>query len=181
MKAEIGGNGDSHTVMTEGGKETYNVITIKDTTYTKDYSDGKWWKEIAAKDDSNPKDKTAISEESSNSDKSDQAKPQYKSAGKEACGNLECYKYQVINPGVEDTEYIWFDTKQYKLRKATFTSKDGGTSTEEYAYGSVNIKAPSPVKEGSPAAATSASSAVDQAAMEAAAQAAAAQASQDDQ
>ncbi len=145
---------DSQTIMKTGGKETMNSITIKDTTYTKDYSDNKWWKETATKEDSKLKD-DLVFDDSSNDQAGQPAEPvqktQYKAMGKEACGKLNCFKYEVIEPGDDSggKQYIWFDDKQYRMRK-TQTVTSEGSYNSEYSYDKVKVSVPSPVKEGTP-------------------------------
>jgi hypothetical protein len=150
---EMNGDDHSHTVMTQGGKTLSDVITIKDATYTKDVTDNKWWKEVAAKDKEEVKDSLTFKDDSNATDdkKADTtSKSEYKALGKEACGKLTCFKYQVITPGSEDAEYVWFDDKQYQLRKYMTVAKDDQTMTAEYSYDKITIKEPTPVKEGTP-------------------------------
>jgi hypothetical protein len=72
----------------------------------------------------------------------------YKNLGTEACEKLTCYKYQVIDTGVpDDTQYIWFDNKDYQLRRTRYEGKDGSVSESTYSYNKFNITVPSPVKE----------------------------------
>lgn len=150
----IQGNDKSQMISKVGGKEEANYISIGDTTYTKDYSDNKWWKSTIKKTDNtggnnNPDWKTEL--DKSVNDSTD--KTTYKKIGKEACGSLTCLKYQVIDPQAADTtEYLWFDTGQYLMRKEQMTSKDG-TNVTEFSYDNINITAPSPTKE-MPAAGT---------------------------
>lgn len=143
---EINGEDKFHMMMSEGGKENWNVITIGDTTYTKDYSDNKWWKQESSKKE-DLKDQFDFKFDESD-DKEAEDKTTYKAMGEEPCGNMTCFKYQVINPDSDgDTEYIWFDNKQYLLRKQQIVSKDGTISTSEFNYSGVNISEPSPTKD----------------------------------
>lgn len=74
----------------------------------------------------------------------------YKKAGKEACGNLQCFKYQVISvENTGSTHYIWFDTKDYLLRKMAVEQADGKMEME-FEYTAVRVETPSPVKELAP-------------------------------
>jgi hypothetical protein len=75
-------------------------------------------------------------------------KTKYNKLGKEACGSLQCFKYEVINEGEKDsTQIIWFDDKEYKLRKMRIEAKDGNMEME-YSYDGISIQVPSPIKEG---------------------------------
>lgn len=150
MEMTFEGSGDdkSHMMNSENGKESYNVITIGDTTYTKDYSDNKWWKQVSAK--ASPE---AGNDFKSEIDKSDQPedKTTYKKIGMEACESMQCFKYQVIDPTSSDTtQYIWFDNRDYQLRKMRVEGKDGSVTESVFAYSGVNISAPSPTKDAKP-------------------------------
>lgn len=151
MMFELSGEDKFHITTSEGDKEAYNVITIGDTTYTKDYSDNKWWKQVTKKDES-IKDKVSFNFDDSDKDTTKDTKPEdktsYKAMGKEACGSRQCFKYQVISSMSGDSiEYIWFDDKEYLLRKERTESKDGEVTESEFSYDAVKISAPSPVKE----------------------------------
>jgi hypothetical protein len=163
----IAGEDRMQMMSSQNGKESYNMISIGKTTYTKDYSDNKWWK-VTYEDPKN--ELTAVNDfkESFDFDAEEMKdKTTYKSLGKETCGSLQCFKYQVVNPDFPGTEYLWFDDREYLLRKTLH--EDEGTSTEStFDYANVNIKEPSPVKEGTPEEAMGlpAMSAEDKAAME---------------
>lgn len=145
ISMQISGEDKSHIVMSQSGKESFNVITIGDTTYTKDFTDNKWWKQKASKQEAEIKDKYTLKFDES--DKETEDKTTYKSLGKEPCGNLTCFKYEVINPEMAGTqEFIWFDTNQYLLRKMVTKSKEGETEMT-FDYSGVNITAPSPTKD----------------------------------
>ncbi len=142
---EINGEDRFHMMMSQGGKENWNVITMGDMMFTKDYSDNKWWKQKTPKDDQNLQNKFDFKFDEN--DQKEEDKTTYKAMGQEPCGNMTCFKYQVINPDSQDgTEYIWFDNSQYLLRKQEVTSGDG-TTTSEFSYSGVNISEPSPTKD----------------------------------
>ncbi len=151
---EIAGEDRVHIAVSEGGKETWQVITIGDTTYTKDFSDNKWWKKVQEKE----KESLAKQFEFKFEDEHDASTPAehshttYKSVGKEACGKMQCFKYQVIEPDFADiTEYIWFDDKDYLLRRQMTEDKaNNSTSDTSFTYDKVNIDVPSPVKDAKP-------------------------------
>jgi hypothetical protein len=136
---------NSHLIMTIGDKP-YETITIGLTRYTKS-GDGTWWKEVIPQ--------TKVEESTSTYDPSfdepstgDTAvdKTSYKKLGTEACGSLTCLKYQIIDPENPATQYLWFDTQNYQLRRMLMedsTSKFDQT----YTYENVSVSAPSSSKD----------------------------------
>lgn len=66
----------------------------------------------------------------------------YKKVGKEACGNRTCYKYRVSLAEHPNTYYIWFDTKDYLLRRMRLERVDGAVSESNYSYSIATINAP---------------------------------------
>src|SRR3989304_4021058 len=144
---EIQGTDKSHIVTTVDGKEESNYISIGNTTYMKDYSDNKWWKTTVDTKDTSEGAKTNWNAGIEKSVNESADKTTYKKIGKEACGNLTCLKYQVIDSNnTGSTEYIWFDTKNYALRKTRSESKDTVMETT-FTYDNVNVTAPSPTKD----------------------------------
>lgn len=138
-------------VTSVDSKETFNFIKIGDTTYMKDYSDGKWLKQVTPKVETTPgasqNFQQAGVEEFKNMFKEQEDKTTYKKIGKEACGSYNCFKYQIVNSDRTDTtEYIFFDDNAYMMRKTQSVTKDGTTTEFEFDYGPVNITEPSPVK-----------------------------------
>jgi len=147
---ELAGEAKSHIRASQNGKDVMDMIIIDDTTYTKDFSDGKWWK-YTYKEGENEEIKDLTKKDEFNDVPTGEDKTQYKAMGKEPCGDMNCFKYQVIDPEDPDTiQYIWFDDKEYKLRKQTITTKDGETTEATFSYNTVTVNAPSPVKEGTP-------------------------------
>lgn len=142
-------NNNIQITMSENGKENYNTITIDNTTYTKDYTDNQWWKMTSTPSPT----ASAQAQEELNFAETDQTT--YQKIGTEACDKLTCFKYQEIDPNVTDsTTYIYFDNKDYLLRKMTTTTTDGSTSNATIDYSKVSVSAPSPVKSGSPSQGT---------------------------
>jgi outer membrane lipoprotein-sorting protein len=134
-------------VSATASSPAYETITIDKAMYTK-APNGVWWKQVL-KDDEPTNTPDFSFDDSDDAENSDEpaAKTTYKNLGTETCGNLTCHKYQVITPGSEDTEYIWFDTKDYQLRKQRTESKDGSVTESTFSYEKIAITAPSPVKE----------------------------------
>lgn len=125
-------------------KEVANLISIGDTTYVKDYSDGKWWKQTV---------KPEVQKEENVKEPEDFKKTfleenpiEYKNLGQEACGNMTCHKYEQTFRDGSGTRTFWFDTKYYLLRKEV--SGFGEFSAEiVYSYDGIKISAPSPTKD----------------------------------
>lgn len=129
------------------GESPYDVITIGKTTYTK--AGDTWWKQTIKEPEQDvAKDyKQDFSEPSTDESKPEEDKTTYKKITKEACGNLQCFKYEIIDPSQTDTkEFIWFDDKDYQLRKQRSEGPDGVSETT-FEYSNVKISEPSPVKE----------------------------------
>jgi hypothetical protein len=131
------------------GKEIYNVITIGNTTYTKDYADGKWYKQTAEPAELEEQ-KSDFEIDSEDSTATETTKTSYQAMGKEKCGELNCFKYQVIVEGSTDTELIWFDDQDYLLRKSRSEDSEGNVTELTYNYAEVSVSEPSPVKDTPP-------------------------------
>lgn len=137
---------NNQMIVKQNGQEQANVVVYNGTTYLKDYSDGKWFK--YASNDPNKPQVTDLKKEFAKGDfKSDSGKKiTYTKIGTESCDKLKCYKYQVKDPDTPGDNFLWFDTKNYLLRRITL--KDGNSSTEMTVnYEAVNITEPSPTKE----------------------------------
>lgn len=149
------GDNKSQMISSTAGKEEFNMITIDKTTYTKDYSDNKWFKYTSTDDDSTSTYKSDIDFDDKAENVED--KTTYEKIGKEACGNFTCFKYKVIDPAVTGgADYIYFDDKEYLLRKTRNESSDGALYEATYDYGKTSVTEPSPTKEGSPLGGTEA-------------------------
>lgn len=128
------------------GKLESSMIVFEKVTYIKD-TDGSWY----SLNTPNPQDNEynqGTMEEIKNTYSEENADMQVKKVGTEACGNLTCDKYEIINVIGEQssTMYTWIDTKEHLARKMEFAF-EGGSSTMEYKYESVQIAKPSPIKE----------------------------------
>lgn len=139
----------SHFASSENGKELSNMITIGNTTYTKDLADGKWTKFTFKSDTTDKKslfNTDDIKNQFKDTIKETEDKTTYKALGKEACGSLQCFKYQIINPEVTDTkEFVYFDDREYVMRKMRTESAES-TSETMFEFKTVNITVPSPIK-----------------------------------
>ncbi len=147
---EAEGHNKTHMTMTSS-EMNFETITIDKTTYTK-AANGTWWKQVAKenKTEADTTQPTEVKLEEPKKDAPEAEKTQYKKIGKEACGKLQCFKYQVIDPNSADTtQFIWFDTKDYQIRRMT-TESANSKSEIEYSYETVKVSEPSPVKELAP-------------------------------
>lgn len=147
MNMEVDAKDNSSIVTTEDSKETGAFISFNKATYVKDAASGTWIK-YSSSDSSTPKETSPTSDIKIDAqDLTANSTTSYKNLGKEACGKLSCFKYQVTDtqqPGT--TSYIWFDTKDYMMQR--WSTKDAKGSTDmTFSYVSVTIKEPSPVKE----------------------------------
>jgi len=143
----------SHFVASQNGKELSNMIVIGNSTYTKDLKDGKWTKFTFNSSSSNGNkgffNTDDIKNQFKDTIKETEDKTVYKNLGKEPCGSLQCFKYQIINPLVTDTkEYVYFDDKEYVMRKMRIETAENVTETM-FEFKPVQIKEPSPIKESS--------------------------------
>ncbi|OGK19099.1 hypothetical protein A3B50_03465 [Candidatus Roizmanbacteria bacterium RIFCSPLOWO2_01_FULL_40_42] len=142
---------NSHVLVSLDGKEMTNTITIGKTVYVKDQSDGKWWKQTPEDEEKPETEKMERSfdpKELAKEFKEEADKTTFKKIGKEACGDMTCFKYQMINPAFADvTEYLYFDDREYILRKMVTVAKDGMISESTFEFGKASIKEPSPTKD----------------------------------
>ncbi len=147
MTAETENSDKSRVVTKTNEKETASYIIIGKDFYTKDEADGAWTKftddSITKPVTNNIKDDVKVSDITNEAETS---KIKYKKIGKEACQNLTCYKYQIIDSADLKTEqFVWFDTKDFLLRRTTTKSADGSMDMV-LSYGNVKVSAPTPVK-----------------------------------
>ena len=141
--------GNSSMVVKVNGQEQGNVVVYSGVTYLKDYTDGQWFK--YGSNDTNKPEALDLKKEFVKSDfKGDNGqKLGYKKIGTEKCDKLSCYKYQTTDPEKPDeTSYLWFDTKNYLLRRATVNDSKANTNADmTLTYESVVISLPSPTKD----------------------------------
>ncbi len=140
MLIKADGENKSHFKMT--GEVEYEVITIDGTTYTK-AANGTWWKQTAknnAASDLEGEAKVDFEEPKTTTED----KSKYVKEGKEKCGSLMCFKYKLTADGT--TTYMWFDDKDYLLRRS-LVEMEGGKTDSSYSYDNVTVSVPSPVKD----------------------------------
>ena len=132
----------NRTYVKSEGDYSYEIITIDKTTYTK--AGNTWYKSVAKPNSNTPDTKVDFDEPKDVTT----AQETYKKIGEEACGNLKCFKYEVIDKNNTTTkEFIWFDTKDYQLRKTRSEGPGADVSESTFSYDKVTINEPSPVKE----------------------------------
>lgn len=139
------GKGNSQLSGTSNGQAS-EVIIFDKVSYMKDPKDGKWWK-FASNDAMAPKDTNPVNGLRFNTPSTD-SKVTYKKLGKEACGSLNCFKYQIVySSRPKDINYFWFDTKDYRLQGYYDKAGDDTITDLSIAYQPVTVSAPTPVKE----------------------------------
>jgi len=150
---ELDGKENSRMISSQDKKETMALVHLGEFTYMKDLSDGKWWKYENKSQNPNPQSQNPedIKEQMKKYTQEYKDKTSYKKIGKEACGKLTCFKYQMVLSDMPDyVQYIYFDDREYLMRKTRTEDKSGLVTETSYEYKSVNIAKPSPVKEGNP-------------------------------
>jgi outer membrane lipoprotein-sorting protein len=146
MTMEVDGKNNSSVTTTQDGKEQAAFVTLNNTSYVKDADGSAWTKYPPA--ESVPGAGNPIGDIKVDSKNITEGNTiSYKPLGKEACGKLTCYKYQVVdskNP--TQTQFLWFDTKDYQMQRFSFKDPQGETDMT-FEYKSVTIKEPSPVHD----------------------------------
>ncbi|KKQ07390.1 MAG: hypothetical protein US20_C0039G0001, partial [Candidatus Pacebacteria bacterium GW2011_GWF1_36_5] len=128
------------------GQLESSMISFGGVTYFEDLEDNSWYQVGDAEGNfSDPKESLVEIQATYNEDNLDM---QIKKVGSEACGNLTCDKYEIIDTMGEDgsTSYVWIDTKEHLARRMEF-SFEGGSNVMEYKYEAVQINKPAPIKE----------------------------------
>jgi hypothetical protein len=131
------------TYMKAEGAITYEVITIGNDTYMKGADT--WWKQSVAEASGGTVNPDDYKYEAPTSNELTVEKPLYERVGKEACGNLQCFKYKSLDVS-DGVSYIWFDDNDYKIRKMR-TETGSNYNEQVYSYDGVSIDVPSPVKD----------------------------------
>lgn len=148
MTIKSDGKDNSDLTISQGGVEVTRYISLDGATYMKTPDSDTWIKYPAT---SSPvsKDTSPTSDFKINySNITENNTLSYKNLGKEACGKLNCLKYQIVDTAnAGTTQYIWFDTKDYLMQR--FSIKDSsGSNDMTFTYpSSVTITAPSPSEE----------------------------------
>lgn len=137
------------SLMMSGGGQTLNTITLGGQTYMQTTAGGPWVTYGAAGNSSS----SSTSQSSPDSSLTDFVKSmsttKYTKLGKEACGGLTCFKYQVTDSTMPNsTQYVWFDTSRHLMRQYyEADSSTGDKMTMVISYQKVTISKPSPVQD----------------------------------
>ncbi len=149
MTSEVNGK-NSRMTMTQDGKELSATVSLDGTSYVKDMTDGAWTKYPATEQEASTadvKEDLDFGFDGDTESTTETDTTEIKKIGKEACGELTCFKYQYIDKSApNDESFIWFDDEAYKMRRYTLKNAEG-SSDMVYSYEAVTITAPSPVKE----------------------------------
>lgn len=170
--SQVDGKNNTSMITKENGTETYAYVLLNGAMYTKNAGETTWTK-FPASNQTQSSDETPGAPSSevkldTNDFTGEKDTITYKALGKEKCGSLNCFKYQIIDKErPSDETFMWFDTKDYMIQKYSFKDSEG-SSVMSFSYKNIKISEPSPSKE---------FSAGSSAELEAAAQAAAAAAS----
>jgi len=144
---EVDGKDNSSMVISQGGKEASAFIYLNGASYIKDENDGSWTKYPASNTqdlkDSEPTKDIKID----TNDFTEKNTLTYKALGKEACGSLNCFKYQIVDStSPKSQQFFWFDDKNYMMQRWS-NKDDSGSMDMTFSYQSITIKEPSPVHE----------------------------------
>ena len=141
-------DGDKSRVSMSMEGNPYEVITIDKTTYTR--AGSTWYKQTIKDAEDDVAKNYEVDFDEPDDEGTTEDKTTYKKLGKEACGNLTCFKYEVVDPAHADTkEFIWFDDKDYQLRRSRTESPEG-VAEMTFEYDGVTVSEPSPVKDLAP-------------------------------
>lgn len=122
----------------------HESIVIGDAYYIKDTEKNKWYKQQSETDNSNLLN---FDETDARNEESPDDPIVYKKAGKEQCGDLTCFKYQLINKADNSIkQYIWFDDQDYQIHKQQVESGTNKATTT-FNYDRVSVNEPSPYVE----------------------------------
>ncbi len=139
------GQDRSKVTSSKNGVEVSAFISIGNTAYVKDLGDNSWFKyssDAPISEDLGEGlnfDFTSVGEENDPT--------QYTQIGKDACGLLTCFKYEITDPNDPSAgTTIWFDDADYKLRRMLSATTDATTELS-FSYGGVSIEEPTPIKE----------------------------------
>ncbi|MGH7157826.1 MAG: hypothetical protein ACREGD_01985 [Candidatus Saccharimonadales bacterium] len=134
--------GDKIHVLLAGALK-YETITIGNMLYTK--SGDVWYKQTLSEEET---ERYQASVDTDFAEPTEGGAITYVKAGTEDCGDLKCYKYEVVDSGApEIKQYLWFDTKDYQLRRLQIVESGGTTTNMTVSYKKVKISEPSPVEE----------------------------------
>ncbi len=135
------------SITKDGSGSEISAYTVIDAdTYVKDYADGVWAmytdpEYVAADTDDLSYDFTSAA----SPDVVD-FRDNYKKIGSESCGDLTCFKYEIVSPEQSgSTVYLWFDSQDYLTRRYMIVTDDS-TSNSQVSYLAISISPPSATK-----------------------------------
>lgn len=146
--------GNTYWLMYRDGEVIQEQLALEGKHYIK--SDGGWTRIIDSTGSVyNPlKDKFKerdLYPEEGMQPESEKIKLKYEKVTKEACGDLQCFKYKLIDDsGLNDktrashVEFIWFDDREYLLRENQLEDKHD-SMIEFFTYEKVDFPQPSPI------------------------------------
>ncbi len=126
------------------GAINYEIINIGTTTYTK--GGETWWK--SATKNAEPLRIGEFTYPIPSAEALQAKQITFEAQGKEACGDMECYKYAITDPATGTTPTtVWFDTQDYLLRKSSVTATASSSNDQTFSYENVQVPQPDPVKD----------------------------------
>lgn len=135
---------NSHSTITAANGTKNEIIILDGVSYMK-LADAESWTKFGDAGSATPTDDYTPNIDFSNEETKSNLSVQ--SLGEEACGELTCYKYQIIDASDPNTTTIvWFDTEDFKARRMT-TQTAEGTAELTFSYEEVTITEPSPIVE----------------------------------
>lgn len=140
----------SNSRISTSGENAYESITIDKMTFVKA---GNTWYKYPSKTEAEAvtDDFKSDFEDPKDTLHDEDTSVIYKKLGTEKCMDLTCFKYEVVDPR-EPTlkQFIWFDDKDYQLRKMRTEGKGGEITEQIYEYSDISIDEPPSYKELAP-------------------------------
>jgi outer membrane lipoprotein-sorting protein len=152
--SQVDGKNNTSMVTKENGAEVYSSVLLNNVMYTKSAGETTWVKFPQSSGSDSSQDQSATPANEVKFDTKDFTGENnnitYKALGKEKCGSLTCFKYQVIDKEQPNDEVtMWFDTKDYMIQRYSFKTSDD-SSDIKFTYKNIKISEPSPVKDFTP-------------------------------
>lgn len=145
---ETDASGNTRMVSIKAGSEVAAFISIGKISYVKDAATGNWTKYTSeATDTPSAEPNAEVEQEFDFEEEIAKDTSKITAQGKEACGNLNCFKYLITDSASPDEETtVLFDDKDYKLRKMVGKTAEGSVEFT-FSYDVSAISEPSPVVE----------------------------------